>query len=512
MTFTTFSNSARMPAGWRHYLAAALAAWHGRLSLSAAYDDAIEDLFELKPARLMQLDDYLRGKSGYSRPRDCPGGHIRLDSLSDAPRLAQACLFVSACDASGYVREPALREFAAYPGRLALTTALIRCDDWVDTVRREAERLLGRLLLQDDALLFETLELALRLRMRTRFRDGIWSRRLEPALRSPRHALARWQATAHPSPGVRAWAYAAVRECDPERTAQAAIAALHDPHPRIALPALRAIGDVLPPIERDAALAQTDRFAHFAVRIEALRQLQRFAVADARSILLTALLDRSPSVRGLARYLLQTEYGEDAIGFWRTIASGPDSRDARKALMSLSSHGRIEDAELFVRWFAHPHPRVRSHALDGLILAKAPQLAGLIGQALGSREHVLFKPAFEAARYGRAPMSAAAVLEAWTLQTSPEFRALLVQTTDTINKWEALEFLLRVLAQPQPAAVRDAIVEGLRRWGNDAAYRFGPLDPAALPHLRALFQAAVTHLPAETASELRSRLDSGEPR
>ncbi|MEH6422201.1 hypothetical protein [Pseudomonas sp. CGJS7] len=503
------SNPTSVPAGWRHLLAAGMMTLFGRPSFAVAYDDAVEDLFELTPSRLLQLADRMYDISDYySQPAGCPSGVVRLDTLTPTPRLAQACLFVASCDDSGYKREPALRELAAYPGRLALAAALIGCNDWVGPVQRAAEQLLDRLLQHDDAMLFEALELTLRLRARMCFRKGVWTRRIEPSLRAPRHALARWQATAHPSPLVREWAYAAVRECDPERAEQAVVAALLDPHPHIALPALRAIDTDLAPAQRDAALARTNTFAHFAVRIEALRKVQQFAIADAHSVLWTALTDRSPSVRGMARYLLDSGYGEgeNAIAFWRELASDPDGRHARKALMSLSSWGRSEDVELFVRWFGHPHPKARSHALQGLILAKAPQLAGLIAQALGSAAYVLFEPALKAARHGRAPVSAAALQEAWTLQTSPELRARLVQAAPTLDKWEELEFLLRTLAQPQAEGVQAALVQGLRNWASGAAYRFGRLDPAKLPSLRASLLALETELPTEVFKQLRQQL------
>ncbi|MGH8079480.1 MAG: HEAT repeat domain-containing protein [Lysobacter sp.] len=492
-----------MSAAWQRDLAQALTRLHHRRPFGVAADAAVAELFELGPVALTRIDELIRSASHYSSPLS---GTIAIDSLRDTPTLAQACLFVSACHRDGYVRQPALREFAAYPGALALSAALIRCDDWVAPVSLEAEKLLNLILLSDDSALFETLELALRLRSRSRYRHGVWTRLIEPHLRSPRHELARWQATAHPSVVVREWAYAAVRDCDPARHRAAYVAALNDPHPRIALPALRRIGEELEPAERDARLALGNGFKHFAVRMEALRLLQSFAIADAQTVLWTALLDRSPSVRGLAAYLLRTAYDRDGIALWRSLASGPDSANARRALMSLSSYGRIEDAELFVRWFAHPHPKLRKYALQGLILANAPQLAELIGQVLGVSDRRLFMTAFEAVSNGRAPMSAAALRQGWDNQVSQEFRLHLLQTTDALHKWEALEFLLQMLSRPESQPLRECIVNCLRSWSYGAAYRFGGLEPVDLQPLREHLRTAEAQLPTDLVDGIRAQL------
>jgi hypothetical protein len=498
---------ALLPAGWRHFLAAALLPRQRPGEFPAAFDSAVADLFALDDRGLTQLDGQIRASHRYS-PGDYSSKHIRIESLRDTPEQAQACLFVSACDRSGYVRGQALSDFAHYPGRLALSAALIRCDDWVDPVRREAERLLGRLLLQDDSVLFNSLDLALRLRVRARFRDGVWARRIEPSLRSPRHAQARWALITHPSPPVREWAYAAIADCDPQHRDDACLAALNDPHPRIALQALRSLSESNRTIDRDAHLARATTFTHAAVRSEALRQVQRFGLATAREQLRRALLDRSAGPRRVAAYLLKTHYDEDAAGHWRQIAAGADSHDARAALVPLSDCAQLEDVDLLKRWFTHPTPTLRGHALRGLIRAQTPDLQSVLAQATQDRNSKVMKAALAAFANGAAAMTLAILQRGWDRHDDPGYRAKMIATTTLIDKWQALGFLLRTLAQDSTAQLQKWIVHHLRDWTYTARYRFGTRTDGDTPRLLSLLNDARPRLPDDLANQIEGFIDA----
>ncbi|KRB06658.1 hypothetical protein [Lysobacter sp. Root690] len=498
---------ALLPAGWRHLLATALLPGQRPGEFAVAFDRAIADLFALDDRSLAQLDNQLRARFFYS-PAHTPDNRVRIESLRDTPEQAQACLFVSACDRSGYVREQALRDFAAYPGRLALSAALIRCDDWVDPVRREAERLLGRLLLQDDSVLFESLDVALRLRMRARFRDGVWTKRIEPSLRSPRHAQARWAMTAHPSPLVREWAYAAIADCDPQLRDDACLAALNDPHPRIALQALRSLSESNRATDRAAHLARATTFAHAAVRTEALRQVQRFGLPNAREQLRSALLDRSAGPRRVAAYLLKTHYGEDAAEHWRQVAAGADSHEARAALASLSDCAQLEDIDLLKRWFAHPTPALRGHALRGLIRAQTPDLQSVLAQATQDRNSRVMKAALAAFASGAAPMTLAILQRGWDRHDDPGYRAKMIATTTLIDKWQALGFLLRTLAENSTPQLQPWIVHHLRDWSYTVRYRFGARCDGDTPPLHDLLNAARPRLPEDLADQILGFIDA----
>lgn len=453
------------------------------------------------------MDEFIRS-SPYSIPKHYPGGHIRIEQLRDSPLEAQACLFVSASYYDGYVREQALRDFAGYPGRLALAVALVRCDDWVEPIRREAERLLGRLLLQDDSLLFESLDLALRLRVRARFRDGVWARRIEPSLRSPRHAQARWALTTHASPLVREWAYPAIADCDPERREDACLAALNDPHPRIALHALRGLSLNTRASERDARLAHATTFTHAAVRTEALRQVQRFGLPNAREQLRQALLDRAAGPRRVAAYLLKTHYGENAAAHWRPIAATADSRDARAALVSLCDCAQLQDVDLLKRWFEHPTPTLRGHALRGLIRAHTPDLQSVLAQAIQDHNAKVMKAALAAFTSGAAPMTLAILQRAWDRHGDPGHRAKFIAATTLIDKWQALGFLLQALAQDTTARLQRWIVHHLREWSYTARYRFGVRSDGDTPHLLGLLNDARPRLPEDLANQIQGFIEA----
>lgn len=513
----------QLPAAWNHYLTAALRVLRGQRGLqfaAAAMESSPAELIGLAPGKLLRVDTEFRSslfryrlsewadaQAGRAAGVDAATLHggIGIESLASRPEHAQACLFVAACDPSGHVRELALRRFAAWPGRLAMAAALIRNSDWVAPVRDAAEALLQRCIEHEPQTLFELMELALPLRERQRFAPA-WSALIEPVLHAPHHAGSLWRATGADSAPVREYAYAAAVATGARSAEQACIAAMDDPHPRIARAALAQAETVLTPERFDHQLRLSHRRRVPALRRDALRAAARIGTPSLRACLDAALFDRSSGPRRVAAHLLRERFGEEPRQRWRAALDAGDSASARIALEALSECAQAEDATRFAARLSHASARLRLLALRGLTRSGGAGVAEALAQALHDPGQRVSAEAQAAYKRGAAILPVLALQRAWDLR--PPFRARLLAAAQLLDKWQALDFLLRALAQPQPAPLEAAIVGELQTWADRGRYRFGSLadaDPHAL-------RERLSHAGARLPDALRHELAGSIPR
>ncbi len=506
-----------LPAGWNHYLASALQVMRRQRGLefgAAELESAPAELIGLTPGKLLRVDtefrsslfryrlsDWAKSRADRATSADVAAlnGGIEIESLSDRPEHAQACLFVATCDPNGYVRELALRQFARWPGRLAMAAALIRNSDWVAPVRKAAEVLLQRCVEHEPQALFELLELALPMRERQRFAPA-WSSLIEPVLHAPQHAESLWRATRSDSAAVREYAYAAAVATGARSAEQACIVALDDPHPRIARAALAQAETVLTPDQFDHQLRQAHARRVPALRRDALRAAVRIGLPSLRTCLSEALFDRSTGPRRLAAHLLRERLGEEPRHYWREALDAGDSAKARIALDALSECAQAEDAMRLTPWLSCAQARLRLLALRGLARSGAASLATVLARALHDPDYRVSAEAQETYKRGTAALSVAALQQAWDLR--PTFRGRLLVATQWLDKWQALDFLLQALAEPQQAQIAAAIVDELQTWVDRGRYRFGSIADADPRALRERLIRAGARLPSALHREL----------
>lgn len=513
-----FPSPARLPAAWNCYLAAGLRALRGQhdyVFADGELESAAGELQALPARALLRLEeavrksprdyDFLRRFGAHGgrpfRPVPVwPDERLPLQALQSAsPERAQACLFVASCDYDGYLREYALRAFADWPGRVAMAAALIRCGDWADPVRRVAENLLDSLLRHEPERLFDLIELALSMRGRERYADA-WSALVEPELHAPRHAERLWQATASDSPQVREYVYAAAVSTGARSEAEACIAALDDTHPRIACAALAQAQTLLTPEQLDRELRLTRRRRVPALRRDALRLAARVDAPSLRESLDDALFDRSTGPRRVAAYLLRERFNEEPRRMWRDALEKGDSARARIALAALSECALPEDEASLSPWLSQASSRLRLLALRGLIRGAALGLPAALARALHDIDSRVASEALRAYTRGHARLTTAVLRQAWELR--PQRRDRLTCATTLLDKWQALDFLLDALCEPQAPQVERELLSELRIWANFGRYRFGSLEQASPQTLRERLQQARTRLPDELHREL----------
>ncbi|MFK3650462.1 HEAT repeat domain-containing protein [Lysobacter enzymogenes] len=513
-----FPSPARLPAAWNCYLTFALHARPGEYAFvfsSAELEGAARELQGLPARRLLRLDDSIRNSprryeshkricAYYRRPfRPIPewsNDRLSLQALEAAgPERAQACLFVASCNYDGYLREYALRAFADRPGRIAMAAALIRCADWADPVRSTAENLLRSLLEREPGHLFDLIELALSMRARERFAPA-WETLVEPVLHAPGHAERLWSTIASGSTQVREYVYAAAQATGIRSAAQVCIAALDDPHPRIAGAALTRAETLLGPEELDRQLRLTLDRRFPALRRDALRLAVRTDAGCALHCLTQSLFDRSPGPRRVAAYYLRERFEVEPKPIWREALNAGESRRARIALAAISECAHGEDETSLGRWLQHARPRVRLQALRGLIRGEGPGLADALARALCDADPEVSTEALDAYRRGSVRLTPAALERAW--EQGPQYRAQWVAASELLDKWQTLDFLIHTLSQPQPPSLQAAILAGLQSLCARRRLLFDATAEQAPPTLQERLERAGPQLPEGLRREL----------
>ncbi|MBN7136081.1 hypothetical protein A7A76_01785 [Lysobacter enzymogenes] len=139
-------------------------------------------------------------------------------------------------------------------------------------------------------------------------------------------------------------------------------------------------------------------------------------------------------------------------------------------------------------------------ALRGLARSGAASLATVLARALHDPDYRVSAEAQETYKRGTAALSVAALQQAWDLR--PTFRARLLVATQWLDKWQALDFLLQALAEPQQAQIAAAIVDELQTWVDRGRYRFGSIADADPRVLRERLIRAGARLPSALHREL----------
>jgi hypothetical protein len=467
----TLENDKRPPPwlDWRETLATALAAVRGRVVAPA---DATRTLLRLPPVTLLELDRVIRVQSQRTFR------HVALDRLRYPPLdrpldEIQAFAFLHACDANGHVREAAIDLFARESGDLALAAALLRCGDWVPTVRNAAIGLLSQLLEQGhSAALFTHLDLLLRLRAQQRFADQAWIDRIEPALRDPRHREARHAAAWRCDVEGQLFVLQLMSEIEPESLTEASAGAVLSDDPRIALWAVRTVR----PAERALPiLDDARRNRHAAVRAAALRRLAALDAPDLQATLEAHCFDTAREPRNAAAWLLRERCGVDARVAWRAALDGEKTAQTFVALDALREHATADDVDRVTPFLAHRRVRCRVAALDALVRIGSPGLGTALAVALRDQSPRVVRNAIRSYRIARDAPSASLLREAYANAANDDVRQPLAGALDLVGKWDALELVLDWCGEapsPLPSFLHRAYLD----WHRSATGRYGMLD------------------------------------
>lgn len=239
-----------------------------------------------------------------------------------------------------------------------------------------------------------------------------------------------------------------------------------------------------------------------------MRQAQREAAPDTRSLVRQLCFDASPAVRELA---LQAAGDQHAalIQASRERLAAPHARpqDQAAALQLLSALKEPDAAALCEQMALHHEPRVRRSALAVLFrLSEGPGRAALVLRALADASPKVQRLAVLQVHAGVPAPSAQELLV--LLSRGAAQRAVL-QVLRRAAPWERLGLLMHLLSdRPADDAHRRALEMHLATWCSDMASCFVAPTPSQREALRAWWQREGATVPAALQAPLRYQLAS----
>lgn len=448
---------------WREALASSLERVTG---IDSDVATAPSTLRGLSGRRLASIDESLRR---FTWKATLPGGVWPLLELPpEMDRDAQ--LFCTGCHADGHLREHALRLTQERPGHLATALVLIRCDDWVEPVRRTAEARLRQIAAADPGELFAHLELLFLLLDRQRIRAGAWNSIIEPALSSPERSSERWRSLEGGSSRHRRFMCELILRADPHHAEALALRTLQHPDPVIATWGIRELPRLSGFRMNDTLLAHALRHPHASVRAHALRARAHNPDETYRTLVKDCLFDSSASVRSVAAYACHT-LGLTPKTYWREALDHDLEPNNRYALLGLSDSAEPGDLARIVPWLQHPTGELRCAALRAAVAAGIDDPASHLRDSLASPSSKVVGLALKIGAAVPLFISRQTLAEAFVTAANAATRARIVNATRQLDRWTSLDCLLDCIDHDDHAP---SVLDALHAWHAKVGNRYAP--------------------------------------
>lgn len=286
-----------------------------------------------------------------------------LDDVADwAPVLTAgtslAALVAASMCRDGHVREAAVKALGRAQTPVAAAALAIRVADWVPQVRSAAWAAVSARTGADDAAVIVPIVLALKPRARGREAAASYLAKIAGGPAATVQALA-----AADDRACELWALEALKQRNLLTAEVLVDRAIHDPDPTVALWCAQSLADPsgeLPAASGLRLLASTwARVRAFAAGHLSDDQLTRQALQE-------ALLDRSASVRSVARWRWRRQYGDPGPVYRSALAGAGRPSQIAAALLGLDEERDDALPAVAVPFLTHHSPRVRRAAAQAI--------------------------------------------------------------------------------------------------------------------------------------------------
>lgn len=429
---------------------------------------AIATLLSLtSPEDLVWLDEMMRG---YWVFRDGYGERWRrLEPRELAkwvgPGEPGVLLFrLASFHANGFIREAAIRRLALVADGSELPYLLLRLNDWVPQVRQAAQEAVSERVSADYIDHFvQNLALVIRLRKLERTDHRRLLERISDLLASPAARSAMVTTLRHGPTELRRESFHLLTSGDPADLEESLLVALQSEDPVVRLWSLCRAATTF---EREQLLTVLDRLCadpSVAVRCEALSLLATEFPDKATERLQAALLDRSASVRGTARFQLRKRGILDFAQFYRDAMETSVAGRLAVSIAGLTETGVPADAERFLPHFLHPSARVRRAVIWGLVKLGGAQYTHLVlGRVLDATPGVS-KQATSALQIHAPAVGGIALWTRFAASSLTHVRQNLLRLMAALPKWESIGFLVRAAGEDDEI-ISSVAREYIRHW------------------------------------------------
>jgi HEAT repeat protein len=422
------------------------------------------------PLDLLELDEECRRRWWYVDDAG-PRAEVAIDGaiLADPSGDPTRAIGVLSFHPNGRVRERAVQQLSTITSGLELPFLLIRLNDWVDVVARRAETAVQRRVVPPNAEEF-VVQLPIVLRLETRRRrqhgmliDALLAMLLEPASQS---ALRRGLESADRR--VRRRLFRAALAARPSDDALIE-RALSDEDTVIRVEAARHAHRDLSSESLKRVVSRLLKDPYPRVRAEGLTAVAKRGMPDVDSVLSGALFDRSRMVRELARFhLRQYRQFDDFRSVYReriakvSMRTGHE-RTLASAIIGLGETGRPEDELVLLPFLEDERPTIRVAGARALAMLDIDRWLDRLVEMLSDSSSIVTRRV----RHAIEPRAGSVSLESLRRQIAEGVfthgRLDSVLLARELGKWDAIVLFVESLLDRE-ASVRDAALEGLRRW------------------------------------------------
>jgi HEAT repeat protein len=412
---------------------------------------------------------------------------------------------------NGFVRAAALEVLAQHTSGQEIPFISIRANDWVEPVAARArELLISRLQPDNRHAVLTALPSILRVLGQRRREHGEIERALMSVLLSDEgvDALARGKEFDAP---VRRKTYELMIRGATASKRQIVNAALKDPDPVIRA---RAVENAAADATFEDRAEILERFLR-EDRVPAVRTLTLALLAEHMPVRIAGLfpevlLDRSASVRGLARFVARTQ---QVAVYLRTVyldalvVNHPAHLGA--AIEGIGETGTQADAGLIAPFLNASRPRVRRFALRALAKLDAERAISAAMAALSDEASSVRSAAVGVITANANRVDFGSVSRRVRSLPDPRARARLLRVFLAAPKWEAPVFLLESLGDPDDE-LRALAVRLVDRWLE--TFNRSQTQPTAqqLQQIAALLDSTASRLPQRTERLLRFSIKPGD--
>jgi HEAT repeat protein len=461
---------------------------------------------DLTPVQLSWLDEQVRHSSHayYWSGAWHELAPAAVSRLAQTYELNAAVIGLLASHASGFVRAAALEVLARHTSGREIPFLSLRANDWVDPVAARAhELLIGRLRPDNRHAVLSALPFIVRvLGQHRRDHSGI-ERALTSVLLSDEGADALARGGQFDT-SARRKMYELLTAGGTAARRRLFNAALEDPDAVIRARAIRAMATDHDSGDRAAIL---ERFLR-EDRVPAVRKLSLTLLSEhmperIAGVFPQVLLDRAPSVRGLARFVVGTHqlaFVPRTVYVQALAASLPGQLAA--AIDGVGETGTRPDADLIAPFLGENRPRIRRSALRALAKldperAISAAVTALADDASSVRSGAVGVLAFNANR-----VDFDIVSRRVRSLSDPKARGNLLRVFLEAPKWDVPVLLLETLADPDDG-VRTLAVRLVDRWIEGFNRKQTQPTAKQLQRIGALLDSEACRIPDETAKMLR---------
>ena len=400
---------------------------------------------------LAWLDYALRQRSPYSG-NSCYEWHkISPQDLVSFERFnasSVSLLGMASFHQNGYVREAAINRLNMISGGAELRVLLLRLNDWVSNVRDAAyDAVRSRLRPEYGAAFVASLPLVARLERAGRADHAALIQAINELLQSDECRPALLESLNADNRFIRRASFRLLLDSTGSDLPGIVRQALATKDTVIRLTAAQRVGSLFSGHTLEQFLALMSRDRYMPVRREALRNYVRRA-EQAKSQLLTALIDPHASMRDEARYHLRTIATIDFAAFYRQSLLTGRENDLYAAVSGLGETGSGTDDGLILPYASHGTAKIRKAAIKALAKLNGRAHLDVFLHSLKDEVPSVSSQALNALFDKSSLVTGERIWEIFHSAVTPHVKRNALSLLQRLSKWESICYLIN--------AIRDA--------------------------------------------------------